>query len=63
MSVFMYCHNYGVRFVYADDLFGTERFTGNFSLNLSIDEVLSYIDVDNKYRWTRNDDIIAIRKR
>ena len=55
--------NYGVCFVYADDLFGTERFTGNFSLNLSIDEVLSYIDVDNKYRWTRNDDIIAIRKR
>lgn len=55
--------NYGVRFVYADDLFGTERFTGNFSLNLSIDEILSYIDVDKKYRWTRNDDIIAIRKR
>lgn len=55
--------NYGVRFVYADDLFSTERFTGNFSFNLSIDEILSYIDVDKKYRWTRNDDIIAIRKR
>ena len=55
--------NYGVRFVYADGLFGTERFTGNFSFNLSIDEVLSYIDVDKKYKWTKNDDIIAIRKR
>lgn len=55
--------NYGVRFVYADDLFGKERFTGNFSLSLSIDEILSYIDVDRKYRWTRNDDIIAIQKR
>lgn len=55
--------NYGVRFIYPENLFGTERFTGNFSLNLSIDEILSYIDVDNKYKWTKNDDIIAIQKK
>lgn len=55
--------NYGVRFIYPENLFGTERFTGNFSLNLSVDEVLSYIDVDKKYKWTRNEDIIAIRKK
>ena len=55
--------NYGVRFVYEDDLFGTERFTGNISYRLSIDEILSYIDVDNKYRWRRNEDTIMIYRK
>lgn len=55
--------NYGVRFVYDDDLFGAERFTGNISYRLSIDEILSYIDVDEKYRWRRNEDTIEIRKK
>lgn len=55
--------NYGVRFVYADDLFEGERFTGNISYRLSIDEILSYIDVDNKYKWRKSDDTIAIYRK
>lgn len=55
--------NYGVRFVYADDLFKGERFTGNISYRLSIDEILSYIDVDNKYKWRKSDDTIAIYRK
>lgn len=55
--------NYGVRFIYADDLFEGERFTGNISYRLSVDEVLSYIDVDNKYKWRKSDDTIAIYRK
>ena len=52
--------NYGVHFVYDEALFDGERFTGSISSNLSIDEILSYIDVDDKYRWRRNGDTIEI---
>ncbi len=55
--------NYGVRFVYDGNLFGVERFTGNISYRLSIDEILSYIDVDNKYKWRRYEDTIEIYKK
>ncbi len=55
--------NYGVCFVYADGLFTGERFTGNISYNLSIDEILSYIDVDKKYRWKRTEGTIEIYKK
>lgn len=55
--------NYGVRFVYDADLFGAERFTGNISYRLSIDEILSYIDVDNKYEWRKNEDTIEIYRK
>lgn len=55
--------NYGVRFVYDGNLFGVERFTGNISYRLSIDEILSCIDVDNKYKWRRYEDTIEIYKK
>lgn len=55
--------NCGVKFMYEVDLFGIERFTGNVSYSLSIDEILSYLDVDKKYRWKRNDDTIEIYKK
>lgn len=55
--------NYGVRFIYEDNLFGTERFTGNISYRLSIDEILSYIDVDDKYKWIKNEDTIEIHRK
>lgn len=55
--------NYGVHFVYDEDLFESERFTGNISYRLSIDEILSYIDVDNKYRWRRSEDTIEIYRK
>ena len=55
--------NYEVSFVYEDGLFGDERFTGNISSNLSIDEILRYIDVDHKFSWKRTDDVIEIHKK
>lgn len=55
--------NYGVCFIYADDLFAKERFTGSISLNLSIDEILSYIDVDKKYRWRRREGMVEIYRK
>ena len=55
--------NHNVRFVYPEELFGMERFTGNISFSLSIDEILSYLDVDKKYRWKRTDDTIEIYKK
>lgn len=55
--------NYGVHFVYDAGLFGDERFTGNISAGLSIDEILSYIDVDHKFTWKRSEDTIEIHKK
>ena len=54
---------YGVQFSYKEGLFGDERFTGNISSGLSIDDILRYMDVDHKYRWTRKDDTIEIHKK
>ena len=55
--------NYDVNFVYEDGLFGQERFTGIISSSLSIDEILSYVDVDHKFTWQRNEDTIEIHKK
>lgn len=55
--------NYGVRFVYEEGLFRDERFTGIISSSLSIDEILTYIDVDHKFTWTRTEDTIEILKK
>lgn len=54
---------YGVRFNYDKGIFDGERFTGSISASLSIDEILSYIDVDGKYTWRRQDDTITIHKK
>lgn len=37
-----------------------EYFTGSVNLSLSLDEILSYIDVDKKYKWTRQGNIVTI---
>lgn len=55
--------NYGVRFVYEEGLFRDERFTGSISSSLSIDEILTYIDVDHKFTWKRTEDTIEILKK
>lgn len=52
---------YGVNFTYDPGLFKGERFTGNISQGLSIDDILTYIDIDHKYRWKRTDDTIEIQ--
>ena len=54
---------YGVHFVFGEDLFKGERFTGKISAGLSIDEILTYLDVDHKYKWLRKDDTIEIFKK
>ena len=53
---------YGVRFVYEQGIFGKERYTGSISANLTIAEILDYLDVDHKFTWIRNEDTIIIRK-
>lgn len=55
--------SYGVHFEYDDNLFEGERFTGIVSTNLSIDEILNYIDVDHKFAWQRKEDTIKIYKK
>ena len=55
--------HYDVRFVFEEGLFGDQRFTGIISSSLSIDEILSYIDVDRKYTWKRTEDTIEIHKK
>lgn len=52
--------NYGVSFVYDKGLFGPEHFTGTLSYNLSIDEILTYLDVDKVYAWSRHDNTVEI---
>lgn len=54
---------HGVSFVYDKALFRGERFTGKISSGLSIDEILTYIDIDHKYKWTRKEDIIEIQQK
>lgn len=54
---------YGVHFVFGEDLFKGERFTGKIASGLSIDEILTYLDVDHKYTWTRQEDTIEIHKK
>ena len=54
---------YGVHFIYDEGLFDEERFTGSISTSLTIDEILSYVDVDHKFTWQRKDDVISIRKK
>lgn len=55
--------SYGVRFVYEEGIFGDERYTGSISSNLTVDEVLNYLDVDHRYTWKRNEDTIIIHKK
>ena len=55
--------NYDVHFIYDADLFVAERFTGVISYYLSIDEILSCLDVDRKYSWRRSDNVIEIFKK
>ena len=55
--------HYGIRFVYDEGLFRDERYTGSISSSLSIDEILSYLDVDHKFTWHRHEDTIEIHKK
>lgn len=51
---------YNVRIVVDSKHMGKEIFSGSISPKLTIDEILNYIDVDNKYRWERSGNVVTI---
>lgn len=51
---------YNVRIVVDSRRMKEEIFSGSISAKLTIDEILNYIDVDNKYRWERSGNLITI---
>lgn len=51
---------YNVRIVIDSEHMKGEIFSGSISLKLTIDEILDYIDVDNKYRWKRSGNVVTI---
>lgn len=52
---------YDVRIANGSDKLKNERFSGSFDVNCNIDEILSDIDVDHKYTWTRVRNVITIK--
>lgn len=51
---------YNVRVVLQTDRMYGEVFSGSISKDLTIDEILDYLDVDNKYCWSRTGNVIVI---
>lgn len=51
---------YDVRINIEDNKFGNEYFTGSINLDMSIEEVLNYIDVDGKYKWAQTGNVYTI---
>ena len=51
---------YNVRIVINSRHMKGEIFSGSISPKLTIDEILDYIDVDNKYRWERSGNVVTI---
>ena len=41
----------------------TEYFSGSIDTNLTLDEILSYLDVDNKFMWRKKGKTIVITDR
>lgn len=51
---------YNVRIVLHSRLIEKEVFSGSINSTLTVEEVLDYIDVDNKYSWSRNGNVITV---
>lgn len=51
---------YNVRITVKSKRMEKEIFTGSISTALTLDEILEYIDVDHKYRWQRNGNLITV---
>lgn len=51
---------YDVRIVIHSKYMDQEVFSGSIRPELTIEEILNYIDVDNKYSWSRNGNVITI---
>ncbi|MCI6212889.1 FecR family protein [Bacteroides heparinolyticus] len=54
---------YGVKIHCRTDQVDKEFFTGSIDLTMPLDVVLSYLDVDHKFRWKRNHDTITVYDR
>ena len=52
--------HFNVRIDVCDEHLAEEYFTGSIDLNLTLDEILAYLDVDNKYSVTMKDGIISV---
>jgi len=52
---------YNVRFEVHSTFVEKEIFTGSITTKLSIDDILKYIDVDNKYVWFHDGNKIVLR--
>lgn len=51
---------YNVRIIVESKRMEKEIFTGSISNTLTIDEILDYIDVDNKYQWQQTGNLIIL---
>ncbi|WP_455591561.1 FecR family protein [Bacteroides sp.] len=51
---------YNIRIVVNSKHMEGEIFSGSISPKLTIDEILDYIDVDNKFRWERSGSVVTI---
>jgi len=54
---------YGVKIHCRTNQTDKEFFTGSIDLTMPLDVVLSYLDVDHKFRWKRNHDTITVYDR
>jgi ferric-dicitrate binding protein FerR (iron transport regulator) len=54
---------YNVRIEMRTDKIYRERFSGSIGLNMTIDDILRYVDVDNKYIWTLESNVLTIKDR
>lgn len=54
-------HKYNVTITIESTRLQKEFFTGSISLNLSLHEVLEYLDVDRKYKWSQYGNNVTIR--
>ena len=51
---------YDVRIIIQSKYIDKEVFSGSISPKLTVEEILDYIDIDNKYSWSRNGNVITI---
>lgn len=51
---------YNVRIDIESECMKSEFFSGSISTKLSLDEILDYLDVDDKYEWERKGNVITI---
>ena len=54
---------YDVQMIIQSQKVYLEHFSGNIDLKLTLNEILSYIDVDNKYIWKKKGKTVIITDR